>query len=97
MSKKAYIFKNFNNYYNRRIIRFDTISEYLAYVREDPEHRDVALRGDGQFTNLETGARMNFAVKDGIYSSITYNYDPSQDWQPDYVVITDMDDNIDSR
>lgn len=97
MSKKSYIFKNFNNYYNRRIIRFNTVPEYISYIEADTDHRDYAVRGDGQYTTIETGARMNFAIKDGINASITYNYDPSQDWQPDYVVITDLDNNIDSR
>lgn len=97
MSKKSYIFKNFNNYYNRRIIRFNTVPEYIQYIEADTEHRDYAVRGDGEYVTIETGARMNFAIRDGINASITYNYAQNQEWQPDYVVITDLDDNIDSR
>lgn len=81
-----YYLKNFNNYYNRMIKRCSTIQEYIS------SSDDYAIRGDSSEPLLGGKGPVNFNINDGVTSTITYNYDPQQTWQPDYVVCVDSDD-----
>lgn len=91
MANIAYIFKNFNNYYNRIIKKYDDINSYIE------NSDDYAIRGDKSYINLESGSKMNFAIKDGVTSEMTYNYAADDLWQPDYVVITNENNKIQHR
>ena len=91
MANIAYIFKNFNNYYNRIIKKYDDINSYIQ------NSDDYAVRGDKSYINLESGSKMNFAIKDGVTSEMTYNYAADDLWQPDYVVITNELNEIQHR
>lgn len=91
MANIAYILKNFNNYYNRIIKKYDDINSYIQ------NSDDYAVRGDKSYINLETGSKMNFAIKDGVTSEMTYNYASDDLWQPDYVVITNENNEIQHR
>lgn len=91
MANIAYIFKNFNNYYNRIIKKYDDINSYIQ------NSDDYAVRGDKSYINLESGSKMNFAIKDGVTSEMTYNYAADDLWQPDYVVITNENNEIQHR
>ena len=91
MANIAYIFKNFNNYYNRIIKKYDNITAYIQ------NSEDYAVRGDKSYVNLESGSKMNFAIKDGVTSEMTYNYASDDLWQPDYVVITNENNEIQHR
>ena len=91
MANIAYILKNFNNYYNRIIKKYDDINSYIQ------NSDDYAVRGDKSYINLETGSKMNFAIKDGVTSEMTYNYASDDLWQPDYVVITNELNEIQHR
>ena len=88
---KIYLFKNFNNYYNRIIIKYDSINEYTS-------NYEYAVRGyNNELKAIESGSQFNFNINDGIYSEVTYNYDPNQEFQPDYAIITENDDTIKYR
>ena len=88
---KIYLLKNFNNYYNRIIQKYDSINEYTS-------NYEYAVRGyNNELKSLESGSQFNFNINDGIYSEVTYNYDPNQEFQPDYAIITDNDNNIKYR
>ena len=91
MANIAYILKNFNNYYNRIIKKYDDINSYIQ------NSDDYAVRGDKSYINLESGSKMNFAIKDGVTSEMTYNYAADDLWQPDYVVITNELNEIQHR
>ena len=91
MANIAYILKNFNNYYNRIIKKYDDIESYVQ------NSDDYAVRGDKSYINLESGSKMNFAIKDGVTSEMTYNYAADDLWQPDYVVITNELNEIQHR
>ena len=91
MASITYLFENFNNYYNRIIKRFDIIDDYIS------NSTDYAVRGNDNNVLFENKGPVNFNVNDGITATIRYNYDPNQRWQPDYVVICEMDKTIMSR
>ena len=74
---KIYLFKNFNNYYNREITRFNNISEY---IENDILKNNYAVRSTGSsIDSTENGKIVNFAEHDGLRTELTYNYDPNQD------------------
>ena len=85
---KIYLFKNFNNYYNREITRFNTINEY---IENDLLKNNYAVRSTGNpIDSTENGKIVNFAEHDGLRTELTYNYDPNQDWVPSYVIVDDI-------
>ena len=74
---KIYLFKNFNNYYNREITRFNNINEY---IENDLLKNNYAVRSTGNpIDSTENGKIVNFAEHDGLRTELTYNYDPNQD------------------
>lgn len=92
---KIYLFKNFNNYYNREIYGWDTLDEYITNYQLE---NNYAVRSTGEsIDSTENGKRVNFAEHDGLRTELTYNYDPNQDWVPTYVICTDDDNNIKYR
>lgn len=91
MASITYLFENFNNYYNRIIKRFDKIDDYIS------NSTDYAVRGNDYNVLFENKGPVNFNINDGITATIRYNYDPNQIWQPDYVVICELDKTILSR
>ena len=84
MASKIYLLRNYNNYYNRVIKRYDSINDYI-------NNYEYAVRGTGSIPSIETGRVCNFTINDGVTSEITYNYDPNQTWQPDYVVVENVE------
>lgn len=85
-----YLFKNFNNYYNRRIKRYATVNEYIEAVAA------------GDSYSLTT---TNFNPRDGVTTSHIFNF-PSGDntpsfaedgAAPDYCLIVSEDGAILSR
>lgn len=91
MASTIYFLKNFNNYYNRIIKKYDTVQEYLNVVGTG----NYAIRGNSpNATNIGGLGSVNFNINDGITSEITYNYENTQTWQPDYVLVADESDNI---
>ena len=92
MSSIIYFLENFNNYYNRIIKRYDSISDYIS------NSKDYAVRGENLDASvLGSKGPVNFNINDGINANLTYNYDKNQAWQPDYVVVCDLNDKILSR
>ena len=92
MSSIIYFLENYNNYYNRIIKRHGSISDYIS------NSTDYAIRGENLDASvLGSKGPVNFNVNDGITANLTYNYDRNQSWQPDYVVVCDMDSTILSR
>lgn len=97
MSSTIYLFRNFNNYYNRIIKKFDTVNDYINYINEDTVNRDYAVRGTGNdIPTTENGGFCNFNINDGVTAEITYNYDKNKTWQPDYVIVTEFGANTPS-
>lgn len=90
-----YFLKNFNNYYNRIIKKYDSISDYLTV--DENGNPNYAVRGNDNLTKYENKGPVNFSINDGITSAIPYNYDRAQTWEPDYVVVCDENNNIASR
>lgn len=92
---KIYLFKNFNNYYNREIYGWDTLDEYITNYQLE---NNYAVRSTGSsIDSTENGKKVNFAEHDGLRTELTYNYDPNQDWVPTYVICTEDDNNIKYR
>ena len=69
-----YLLENFNNYYNRRIIRYETIKEYET-------HQTNNNKGYIQFT-------ANFIPNDGVSTEHIVNAQQLDiDWNPDYLIL----------
>lgn len=80
-----YVLKDFNNYFNRKVIRLSTLQDYLDAVEEG-----------GYFVVENT----NFNPNDGISTSHvigsgTHPFD--KDWQPDYALVIDWPDGGEPR
>jgi hypothetical protein len=93
MSSIVYFLNNFNNYYNRIIKKYDSVSDYINEIGEE----NYAIRGEG--TGIVQGNKgpVNFNINDGVNAVLTYNYDPNQDWQPNYILVCDLEHTIKSR
>jgi len=85
MAKTHYCYlKKFNNYFNRKIIRFDTLEEYQS-ASEDYE---IPLNDKGQT------ALFDFNPNDNVTTEIIGN---DLSFDPDYFLVLDTDLNILSR
>lgn len=85
MAKTHYCYlKKFNNYFNRKIIRFDTLAEYQS-ASEDYE---IPLNDKGQT------ALFDFNPNDNVTAEIIGN---DLSFDPDYFLVLDTDLNILSR
>lgn len=93
MSSIVYFLNNFNNYYNRIIKKYDSVSDYINEIGEE----NYAIRGEG--TGIVQGNKgpVNFNINDGVNAVMTYNYDQNQDWQPNYILVCDLEHTIKSR
>ena len=79
-----YLLKTFNNYYNRRVIKYDTVNEYLNAVGQN----NYVQRGTSAVTAGGYGP-INFNINDGVSATMTYNYIDGEEWQPDYILVCD--------
>ena len=93
MSSIVYFLNNFNNYYNRIIKKYDSVSDYINEIGEE----NYAVRGDGTTVIPGNKGPVNFNINDGVNAMLTYNYDQNQDWQPNYILVCDMEHTIKSR
>ena len=93
MSSIVYFLNNFNNYYNRIIKKYDSVSDYINEIGEE----NYAVRGDGIGIIQGNKGPVNFNINDGVNAMLTYNYDQNQDWQPNYILVCDMEHTIKSR
>ena len=85
-----YIFKNFNNYYNRRVKLYSTVADYIS-------HSD-AYYIQGNTTKCDNTGSVNFKFNDGVATKQVVNFDMGTlDWQPDYLLVVDENNNIISR
>ena len=88
MKYRAYFLHNFNNYHNRILKMYSTIQDYISNSDGyEARGQDFAAAGLG-------GNHLNFEYKDGVRTEIVLNKGLSQEWQPDYVVVTDEYGNI---
>lgn len=79
-----YLLENFNNYYNRRIIRYETINEYLTH--------QTNLGNEYAIFNA------NFIPNDGVTTEhIVNSQQLNIDWNPNYIVLVDENNNIYQR
>lgn len=92
MASKIILFKNFNNYYNRIIKKYNTVQSYIS------DSSDYAIRGTANSANPVAGGYgpVNFNINDGITAEMTYNYADNQDWDPDYIIVCDDFSSLDS-
>lgn len=83
---RVFFLKDFNNYYNRIVKKYNYVSEYIDASSDYAERGIIG-------TEIAGGIGLvNFNINDGITADITYNYVDSQEWQPDYVLV--CGDNI---
>ena len=73
------LLQGFNNYYNRVVKKFDTLSDYLQWTTDN-----------GKL--YATLPQINFNPNDGVDTTQVINW--SYSWNPDYVVIDDGFGNI---
>lgn len=78
----VYFLYNFNQYHNRRCIRYDTLNEYLSHKTDN-----VTIEYD-----LKSG--VNFSESDGVNASLTYNQTISSAKNPNYCLIVDGEEII---
>lgn len=83
MLTNLYLLKNFNNYFNRQVKYLSTFEDYLDAVTD--------------YFELH---KYNFNPNDGITTSVVAGSGTApfnHDWQPDYVIEVDDENNIVSR
>ena len=85
MAKQHYCFlERFNNYFNRKIIKYDALSDY----EEKAENYFIPVDANGNMTPFD------FNPNDNITTEIIANGVP---FDPDYFLLLDDDENIVSR
>ena len=85
MAKQYYCFlERFNNYFNRKLIRYDFLTEYQAKAKDD----FIPVDANGAMTPFD------FNPNDNITTEIIVNDVP---FDPDYFLLLDADENIVSR
>lgn len=85
MAKQYYCFlERFNNYFNRKLIRYDLLSEYQDKAKDD----FIPVDANGDMTPFD------FNPNDNITTEIIVNDVP---FDPDYFLLLDAEENIVSR
>ena len=85
MAKQYYCFlERFNNYFNRKLIKYDFLTEYQAKAKANFIPEDV----NGAMTPFD------FNPNDNITTEIIVNDVP---FDPDYFLLLDAEENIVSR
>ena len=85
MAKSHYcLLEKFNNYFNRKVIKFDTLNEYIA----DAKDYHIPENSDGTTTSFD------FIPNDNVTTEIIVNDVP---FTPDYFLELDLELNIKSR
>ena len=89
MAKQHYCFlERFNNYFNRKLIKYSEIDDYIAHSQN--YFVPTTLNGDGTYLNT----LFDFNPNDNITTEIIVNDVP---FDPDYFLLLDADENIRSE
>ena len=89
MAKQHYCFlERFNNYFNRKVIRYSEIDDYVIHSQN--YFVPTSSNGNGTYSNT----LFDFNPNDNITTEIIVNDVP---FDPDYFLLFDEDDNIISR
>ena len=88
---------NFNNYYNRQVKRFDTLTEYLPFLLDDPEaNRNFNPANDIEITFIANRTRVNvgdyfLAVDNGEIKSRWFILNGDRTRQGQYRIVARRD------